>query len=248
MGINDILQQDLSFDEILCEPPGYAVTWADLRPLCLPRRGRVSERYLTDNTINAYLSIVMNCSRINRPADTFIFNANFTGYFEHLDDNNRNEFSLQFLHNNRIGNSNFIESKRLYFPVHVARDFDHWVLICLDREKKTITQFDSLNSKFYKSIYVNFLKFLNCTIPGPQFSETDYSFQEIYCSKQMDSTSCGIYTILNLLTEMNIIDFAIESNESFIRTIKSIMVHEFLAYKNDPECFILDVLGNIDSQ
>ena len=244
---NDVLNKR-DFSEVVCEPPGYILTIADLRPLCLSRRSSVRSRYLTDNTINSYLSIVLNTERVNFSPHDYVFNANFTNYFENLDENNVNEFSLEFLTQNGIGKSNFLGSKRYYFPVHVSPRHDHWVLICLNRETKCITQFDSLNNPFYTDIYVNFLKFLNVKIPGPQFEATKYTFDVSRSAAQMDSTSCGIYTILNLLTELNIIDFSIDSNDFFIDTVKMIMVHELLAFKNDPECFIMDILGQIDSQ
>ena len=207
---------------------------------------KISNLKLSDATINGYLSMVFTCDRIHLPQGVFIFNANFTNYLENI--GNNASFTLNFLNQNGIGGSNFLECPILYFPVHVSPDFDHWVLIRMDREKKVITQFDSLNGDFHLEIYTKFLKFLNVKIPGDQFRALEYVFETGHSARQTDSSSCGIYTILNCLDQLKLIDFEIESNSRFIQMIKTIMVHEFLAFENDPDCFVLDILGSSGSQ
>ena len=200
----------------------------------------------SDNTINSYLSLVLNCNRISLPPSIFIFNANFTQYFASI--NNETNFTLEFLNQNGIGGSCFSQCDTFYFPVHVSGDFEHWILIRLERKTKIITQFDSLNGDFYANIEANFRKFLKAKIPGDQFKASEYSFNVGFSARQSDSSSCGIYCILNLLTEINLLTFQIESTPSFIKMIKTIMIHEFLSFVNDEDCFILDILGSTGSQ
>ena len=60
--------------------------------------------------------------------------------------------------------------------------------------------------------------------------------------RQPDSSSCGIYLILNLLQQINLIDFKLENDSSFVKLIKDIMIHDYLSF-NEGGGFSMGILA-----
>ena len=238
---NELINRNPDSQEIICEPRGFVLVYEDLLPLCRSTSTSPRDRYLNDSLINCYLSLVLNTERISIPDKTFVFNSNFCGYLRYADTGKN--YTLDFLNNNGIGkNRDFLNSSVILIPIHVSHG--HWILVILNRDDKTCIQIDSMNkNSFYNEIKKHLETFLQAKIPGNQFEESRYTFHCEISARQADSASCGIYLILNILNRLKIIDFSIESNPSFLRQIKLIMIHEFLHFYNDPECFVLDVLG-----
>ena len=236
----ELLNENLNPKDVICTPPKFIMKYEDLKALCLPNSSPNRQRYLSDNMINSYLSLALNTKRISIPINAFVFNANFGQILKHsfpgreFDLNYLNDFSI-------VKDANFLSSSVLLFPTYVS--FGHWILIIINRDEKTITQIDSLNNDFFPEIETNFKNFLEAKIPGEPF-ESEYSFLVEKSARQCDSASCGLYTIMNILAKLNVIDFQIESNNAFLKKVKLIMIHESISYARDSESFIIDVLGS----
>ena len=97
------------------------------------------------------------------------------------------------------------------------------------------------------SLETKIRSFLTCKIPGKQFDSERFSFQYEDVVGQTDGSSCGIFSILNILDKINLLNFRIENSATFIRNMRVTMLHEILTtnpqdLRSAQNGFILNIL------
>ena len=130
---------------------------------------------------------------------------------------------------------------------------NHWILVCINRVSYEITILNSFNPHSNANNYHDnalegvFLTFLNCKISGTQFDVKKYKFIYENSTSQIDASTCGYLTVLNLFRKMNLIHFEIGNSPTFFRLLKAVMLHEiitndFTEASNTSSSFLMNIL------
>ena len=176
----------------------------------------------------------------------------------------KNQFSIKTLNEHSLGPGPFHGQSKFFIPMNLREQrTNHWSLVLVDILTKKVIVYDSLNpTEVTPEVSGNISKFLNCIIERPgigleNYPENNDEIEVIYdplvenanfefiiedTVRQPDSSSCGIYLILNLLQQINIIDFKLENDSSFVKLIKDIMIHDYLSF-NEGGGFSMGILA-----
>ena len=188
------------------------------------------EAWFNSDLIDSYLNMALWSSTISLESNVFfVFDCFF---YQRLPQPANFVFNSNILNGHSLGKSKFENSKKIIMPINVNNR--HWIALMIDRSNFEISIFDSINphqsvSDYHNTVIEkNIRSFLNCTIPGPQFEPSNYKFIYVDVTQQTDDSSCGPFTILNILDQLNLIQFEIQNTEGFFRDLKLIMFNEFI--------------------
>ena len=202
--------------------------------------------WLSSDFINAYLNMALWCQNIQISSDVCVMDSYFTQRFPRQ---KGFELSSRVINGHILGKAQFESAKKILIPMNLGNL--HWIVAKIDRQTKIIYVYDSQNPQTLRNNYHDprletpLESFLHCKVPGLQFESEKYQFKYELSTHQNDQVNCGLFTILNLLDQLGLINFRIESSREFFRTIRTIFFHELVsaeAFDTSITGFILNML------
>lgn len=144
-----------------------------------------SDLYLNDEVINKYMDLITQRS----PDTVYAFN---TFFYLALSDKG-------YPHVCRWTKKIDIFSKRkLFIPVHIE-DENHWCLVCVDFQKKSIGYYDSLGGRNFMCLK-QILRYLMCEHvdkKGKEFQPGGWMLEnKKNCPKQRNLWDCGVFVCM----------------------------------------------------
>jgi len=147
------------------------------------------EEYLNDHVLNAYTSLLQKKHKKN-----YYFNTKFMFEIEN--------------YGKKIFDASFFSSfEKLFIPILNYKKSSHWILIVVDRNKKTMTCFDSCikkKSKTYAEKYLNLVR---------EFLGEDLTtFFDEKTPQQNNIYDCGMYVcaIMDCISQKKPLSFSPE--------------------------------------
>ena len=167
----------------------------DLQRVVPKDGGSGTQAWLNDETINAYLELVVTFGKRNDTVDletTPSFHAFNSFFYTNLASKKGYDSVARWGKRARIGGKKLLETKMVFIPVNSGM---HWTLIVVDTRNKTIRYYDSLGGHGKDKMKV-VLGWIEKEL-GTLFDKDEWKMERGDSGRQANSDDCGVFTITN---------------------------------------------------
>ncbi len=185
-------EQQLKVQEAVRKGHGK-LSATDLRRVVTPEGARGTEAWLNDETINAYLELVVAFGKRNdrKGQETPSHHAFNSFFYENLSKKGP-EAIKRWAKRAKIDGKKLLETKYVFIPINSGM---HWTLAVVSGQQKTITHYNSLPGLGNRHLRLveDWVK----SELGSAWNGDEWELVNGESPQQMNSDDCGVFTVTN---------------------------------------------------